>query len=94
MIRRQSTNSNIEVVHIRSERIVEWMGQNKVLSVALEGNIDQVQYTDKIKGIVEFLGVRLNLEELTRMWSLQVSWMSNKLVRKLVLQYTDYIMQL
>ena len=82
------------MVHIRSERIVEWMGQNKVLSVALEGNIDQVQYTDKIKGIVEFLGVRLNLEELTRMWSLQVSWMSNKLVRKLVLQYTDYIMQL
>ena len=32
----------------------------------------QVQYTDKIKGIVEFLGVRLDLEELTRMWSLQV----------------------
>ena len=63
----------MDLVHIPSDRIVEWMGQNRVLSVALEGNIDQVQYTDKIKGIVEFLGVRLNLEELTRMWSLQVS---------------------
>ena len=71
-IRRQSNNSNVDLVHIPSDRIVEWMGQNRVLSVALEGNIDQVQYTDKIKGIVEFLGVRLNLEELTRMWSLQV----------------------
>ena len=50
--------SNVELVHISGERIVDWMGENKVLSVALEGNIDQVQYTDKIKGIVEFLGIR------------------------------------
>ena len=58
--RRQSTSgvSNVELVHISGERIVDWMGENKVLSVALEGNIDQVQYTDKIKGIVEFLGIR------------------------------------
>ncbi len=43
-----------------------------MLTIALEGNIDQVQYTDRIKSIVEFLGPRLSLEELTKMWNLQV----------------------
>jgi len=47
--------------------------ENKVLTIALEGNIDQVQYTDRIKSIVEFLGPRLSLEELTKMWNLQVT---------------------
>ena len=31
-----------------------------------------MQYTDRIKSIVEFLGPRLSLEELTKMWNLQV----------------------
>ena len=42
----------------------------QVLSVVLEGNIDQVQYTDRIKAIVEFLGPKLSPEELTNIWSL------------------------
>ena len=45
--------------YIGVDQIVEWMADNRVLSVALEGNIDQVQYTDRIKAIVEFLGPRL-----------------------------------
>jgi len=52
------------------EAVLEWMSNNKVLSVALEGNIDQVQYTDRIKAIVEFLGPRLSAEELTNIWNL------------------------
>ncbi|TRY69996.1 hypothetical protein TCAL_02811 [Tigriopus californicus] len=55
------------------EQVVDWMVENQVLSVTLEGNIDQVQYTDRIKSIVEFLGPRLSLEELTKMWKLQES---------------------
>ena len=47
-------------------QVVEWMAENRVLSVALEGNIDQVQYTDRIKSIVEFLGTRLSNEELSK----------------------------
>merc|ERR1719376_1990936 len=62
--------SSNELVRIKEERIVDWMAENRVLTVALEGNIDQVQYTDRIKAIVEFLGVRLAPEELTRMWNL------------------------
>ncbi|XP_014661859.1 PREDICTED: ubiquitin carboxyl-terminal hydrolase 24-like [Priapulus caudatus] len=56
---------------IDSEKILDWLVNNKVLSIALEGNIDQAQYCDKIKGIVEFLGTRLTLEELSKIWQLQ-----------------------
>ena len=70
---RNSSKRLNEVAHIREERIVQWMSDNRVLSVALEGNIDQVQYTERIKAIVEFLGHRLALEELTKMWNLQDS---------------------
>jgi ubiquitin carboxyl-terminal hydrolase 9/24 len=55
---------------ISTEAVLEWMSENKILSVVLEGNIDQVQYTDRIKAIVEFLGPRLSLEELTNIWNL------------------------
>ncbi len=69
------SNQNIGV-----DRVVEWMAENRVLSVALEGNIDQVQYTDRIKAIVEFLGSRLSNDDLTKMWRLQLS--SNAHVRE------------
>lgn len=43
--------------NMSTDEVVEWMAENQVLSVALEGNIDQIQYTDRIKAIVEFLGM-------------------------------------
>ena len=36
------------------------------------GNIDQAQYCDKIKGIVDFLGTDLTSDELTMIWKMQV----------------------
>jgi hypothetical protein len=36
------------------------------------GNIDQGQYCEKIKNIVDFLGMRLSNEELTTIWKIQV----------------------
>lgn len=38
--------------------------------MALEGNIDQAQYTDRIKAIVEFLCPKLRKEDLDRIWHL------------------------
>ena len=55
---------------ISPDDVLDWMSTNKVLSVVLEGNIDQVQYTDRIKAIVEFLGPKLSAEELTNIWNL------------------------
>ena len=62
-----------DVGYISEDTIVQWMANNRVLSVALEGNIDHIQYTDRIKAIVEFLGPRLGVEELSKMWNLQDS---------------------
>ncbi|ELT87807.1 hypothetical protein CAPTEDRAFT_215538 [Capitella teleta] len=42
-----------------------------VLSIALEGNIDQMQYCDKVKNLVEHLGTKLSLEELSKIWRMQ-----------------------
>ena len=55
---------------ISAEAVMEWMSTSRVLSTVLEGNIDQVQYTDRIKAIVEFLGPKLSPEELTNIWNL------------------------
>ena len=55
---------------ISQDAVLEWMFLNIVMSVAFEGNIDQVQYTDRIKAIVEFFGPRLSSEELTNIWNL------------------------
>ena len=42
----------------------------------LTGNIDQVQYCDKIKNIVDFLGASLSQEELAKIWKMQVWFQS------------------
>ena len=54
-LKRRNDRGN-EVGYISEDTIVQWMANNRVLSVALEGNIDHIQYTDRIKAIVEFLG--------------------------------------
>ncbi|KAK7081025.1 Ubiquitin carboxyl-terminal hydrolase 24 [Halocaridina rubra] len=53
---------------IDADIVQEWMTTNSVLSLALEGNIDQVQYTDRMKELVEFMGPKLQEQELTRIW--------------------------
>ncbi|GFO40770.1 ubiquitin carboxyl-terminal hydrolase 24 [Plakobranchus ocellatus] len=56
---------------IPAEKILNWLVESRVLSIALEGNIDQAQYCDKIKGIVDFLGAKLSLDELAMIWKMQ-----------------------
>ncbi|KAJ8306054.1 hypothetical protein KUTeg_016599 [Tegillarca granosa] len=67
-----ATTSKMPKTAIEVKKISEWLVENKVLSIALEGNIDQAQYCDKIKGIVDFLGSELSLDELTMIWKMQV----------------------
>ena len=58
------------IISISSQRLANWMAKNRVLSVALEGNLDQAQYAERLKAIVEFLGARLGQEDIDRMWHL------------------------
>uniref|UniRef100_A0A2C9KAF6 Ubiquitinyl hydrolase 1 n=1 Tax=Biomphalaria glabrata TaxID=6526 RepID=A0A2C9KAF6_BIOGL len=62
---------------IPESKLLDWLVENKVLSIALEGNIDQAQYCDKIKGIVDFLGSKLSLDELSMIWKMQNGQTSN-----------------
>ncbi|XP_064477292.1 ubiquitin carboxyl-terminal hydrolase 24-like isoform X2 [Ornithodoros turicata] len=64
-----STNSSRAAID--AEQLLDWLTENRVLSLTLESNIDQVQYMDKIKGIIEFIGPRLSLDELTKIWDMQ-----------------------
>ncbi|CAL1268833.1 unnamed protein product [Larinioides sclopetarius] len=66
-----SSSMRSSKIAIDSESLLNWLAENEILSIALEGNIDQVQYTDKIKVIVEFTGHRLSLDELTKIWRMQ-----------------------
>ncbi|CAH1774066.1 unnamed protein product [Owenia fusiformis] len=64
-------NSKQPKTAIDQDTITDWLSENKILSVALEGNIDQVQYCERVKGIVDFLGSRLSLDELSKIWKMQ-----------------------
>lgn len=48
-----------------------WINKNPTLCVP--GNIDQAQYCERIKGIIELLGSKLSLDELSKIWRIQVS---------------------
>ncbi|MGH0140922.1 UNVERIFIED_CONTAM: hypothetical protein FKN15_073043 [Acipenser sinensis] len=56
---------------IDTDKLLDWLVENSVLSIALEGNIDQAQYCDRIKGIIELLGSKLSLDELSKIWRIQ-----------------------
>ncbi|KAL5016318.1 hypothetical protein ScPMuIL_005907 [Solemya velum] len=72
-----STGNKMPKTAMHSQKILEWLVQNQILSIALEGNIDQAQYCDKIKGIVDFLGAELSLDELTTIWRMQIGQTNN-----------------
>ena len=55
------------------EKVLEWLVDKNVLRISLEGHIDQSQYCDKIRTVVQFIGDKLSADELTLLWKLQVS---------------------
>ncbi|XP_070196439.1 ubiquitin carboxyl-terminal hydrolase 24-like isoform X2 [Littorina saxatilis] len=67
----ESSGTKISRIAIHHDKILDWLVEHHILSVALEGNIDQAQYCDKIKGIVDFLGSRLSVDELAMIWKMQ-----------------------
>ncbi|XP_028817088.1 ubiquitin carboxyl-terminal hydrolase 24 isoform X1 [Denticeps clupeoides] len=67
----ESTVSKTVKNAIDTDRLLDWLVENSVLSIALEGNIDQAQYCERIKGIIELLGSKLSLDELSKIWNIQ-----------------------
>jgi hypothetical protein len=66
------TNSTvISKTTIKEDKLIEWIISERIISLAVEGNIDQVQYCEKIKTIIEFIGDRIKNEEIKALWSMQ-----------------------
>lgn len=55
-----------------ARRFVGFQISNGGVIVLITGNIDQMQYCDKVKNLVEHLGTKLSLEELSKIWRMQV----------------------
>ena len=58
------------------EKLTSWMAENELLSIILSGSIDQAQYCEKVKKIVEHVGPHLSKEDLEKLWSRTVSYIT------------------
>ena len=56
---------------VGEEELTAWLVEEKILSLAIEGNLDQAQYCDKLKTIVEFLANKINTDEINSLWQMQ-----------------------
>ncbi|UJR33560.1 hypothetical protein I4U23_020999 [Adineta vaga] len=56
---------------MRRDVISDWIIENSILSKALEGNIDQNQYVDKVRILLDFIAPRILKEEIETIWKMQ-----------------------
>ncbi|CAF4573224.1 unnamed protein product [Rotaria sp. Silwood1] len=56
---------------IRRDVISEWIIENSILSKALEGNIDQNQYVEKVRTLMDFIAPKISKEDIQTIWKMQ-----------------------
>lgn len=66
-----SSNKQEERMAISADRLNRWLGDQQILSLALEGNIDQAQYCDRLRTLLTFLGPRLSCQDIGKIWALR-----------------------
>ncbi|CAF0908766.1 unnamed protein product [Adineta steineri] len=66
-----SNIQNMSKTSIRREVISDWIIENSILSKALEGNIDQNQYVDKVRTLLDFIATKISKEEIETIWKMQ-----------------------
>jgi len=67
----KQTEVDTSNLYIPEEKFADWLTTQQILSISLDSHIDQSQYSDKIRVLVEFIGDRLSMDELTQLWRLQ-----------------------
>ncbi|CAF0886485.1 unnamed protein product [Rotaria sordida] len=56
---------------IRRDVISEWIIENSILSKALEGNIDQNQYVEKVRTLMDFIAPKISKQDIETIWKMQ-----------------------
>ncbi|CAF4832996.1 unnamed protein product, partial [Rotaria magnacalcarata] len=51
--------------------VSEWVIEHSILSKALEGNIDQNQYVEKVRTLMDFIAPRILKEDIETIWKMQ-----------------------
>ena len=66
-----SNMSSIVKNSIPRNIVSEWIIENSILSKALEGNIDQNQYVEKVRTLMDFIAPRILKEDIETIWKMQ-----------------------
>ncbi|CAF1524803.1 unnamed protein product, partial [Rotaria sp. Silwood1] len=70
----ESCTSNIQSISkasIPRDIVSEWVIEHSILSKALEGNIDQNQYVEKVRTLMDFIAPRILKEDIETIWKMQ-----------------------
>ncbi|CAF4318520.1 unnamed protein product, partial [Rotaria sp. Silwood2] len=68
-----SSVQSIIKTSIPHDTVTQWIIEHSILSKALEGNIDQNQYIEKVQTLVDFIAPRILKEDIETIWKMQ-SW--------------------
>ncbi|CAF4075236.1 unnamed protein product, partial [Rotaria magnacalcarata] len=70
----ENCTSNIPSItkaSIPRDVVSEWVIEHSILSKALEGNIDQNQYVEKVRTLMDFIAPRILKEDIETIWKMQ-----------------------
>ncbi|CAF4814334.1 unnamed protein product, partial [Rotaria sp. Silwood2] len=70
----ENCTSNIPSIakaSIPRDIVSEWIIEHSILSKALEGNIDQNQYVEKVRTLMGFIAPRILKEDIETIWKMQ-----------------------
>ncbi|UJR13683.1 hypothetical protein I4U23_000695 [Adineta vaga] len=70
----ENSTSNIQSLSkasIPRDTVSEWIIEHSILSKALEGNIDQNQYVEKVRTLMDFIAPRILKEDIETIWKMQ-----------------------
>ncbi|CAF3468624.1 unnamed protein product, partial [Rotaria sp. Silwood2] len=68
-----SSVQSIIKTSIPHDTVTQWIIEHSILSKALEGNIDQNQYIEKVQTLVDFIAPRILKEDIETIWKMQIS---------------------
>ncbi|CAF0953347.1 unnamed protein product [Adineta ricciae] len=66
-----SNIQSISKASISRDTVSEWIIEYSILSKALEGNIDQNQYVEKVRTLMDFIAPRILKEDIETIWQMQ-----------------------